>query len=228
MAVWLSNKVFCTSKFAFVAKYKKTSLMPVGIDTNVFKFGDESLELREKKDRILFLGRMSPIKRPDLLIEALDILNKRGTDFICDFYGDPLSKDQNYYNSLKAKAKELGLNEKINFYKGVANYETPKIYNEHDIFINLTPSGSFDKTILEAVACGCLLVITNRSLFGEIDERMIASSNSPDNIADSINFWLGKSDEEVKPVREKLQKYVLEKHSLNALIDKLLVCIYKT
>ena len=94
ITVWLSNRVFCTSKFAFVAKYKKTEIMPVGIDTEKFKLGAESLEFKKKKNRILFLGRMSPIKRPDLLIEALNILNKKNIDFVCDFYGDASSGDE--------------------------------------------------------------------------------------------------------------------------------------
>src|SRR3990167_7719636 len=217
ISVLLSNKVFCTSKFAFVAKYKKTILMPVGIDIDKFK----NSKVHKVKNSILFLGRMSPIKKPDLLIEALLILDKKSVSFQADFYGDPLPKDQNYYNSLKANVKELMLENKINFYNGVPNYETPKIYNEHSIFVNLTSSGSFDKTILEAAACGCLLVITNKSLSGEIDERIIIKNDTPDNVAESINFWININDEERKETLDKLQKYVLENHSLNALIEKL-------
>jgi glycosyltransferase involved in cell wall biosynthesis len=220
VAVWLSNKVFCTSKQSYTAKFKKTSLMPVGIDTSVFNAELRINNYELSKNKILFLSRMSPIKRPDLLIEALNILNKRGTNFICDFYGDPLPKDQNYYDSLKIKAKEFGLENNVNFYKGVPNYETPKIYSEHNIFVNLTPLGSFDKTILEAAACGCVLAVVNKSLIGEIDERMITNESS-DSIAESINFWLNVSDEEKKDVSEKLQKYALESHGLILLVDKL-------
>jgi len=216
IAVWFSDKVFCTSKFAFVAKYKKTSLMPVGIDTEKFKDG----KMERLKDSILFLGRMSPIKRPELLIEALGILNKKNTNFTCDFYGDALPKDEEYFTGVKNKVKDLGLGNQVKFHKAVPNYEAPKIYNEHEIFVNLTPSGSFDKTILEAAVCGCLLVVANKSLAGEIDERMIAEEN-PRDIADRINFWLAKNDEEKMRALEVLQKYVIEKHSLDALVDKL-------
>ena len=227
VAVWLSNKVFCTSKFAFVAKYKKTEIMPVGIDTSVFSTESriEDYELRKKK--ILFLSRMSSIKKPDLLIEALNILKNKEVDFICDFYGDSLPKDVNYFNSLKKRVTELKLDGQINFYKSVPNYETPKIYSEHNIFVNLTPSGSFDKTILEAAACGCLLVVTNRSLLGEIDEGMIIKDSSPDNVAERIIFWLKISEEDKIKVSEKLQKYVLENHSLSVLIGQLCIEIKK-
>jgi glycosyltransferase involved in cell wall biosynthesis len=226
ISVLLSDKVLCTSKFAFVAKYKKTILMPVGIDTNKFiKF--ESSKVHKVKNSILFLGRMNPIKKPDLLIEALLILGKKGVAFRADFYGDSLPKDQDYYNSLKNRVAEMGLNKQINFYKSVPNYETPKIYNAYEIFVNLTPSGSFDKTILEAAACGCLLVITNKSLSGDIDERMIMKSEDVKDIAEGIDFWLNVSNEEKVKISEKLQKYVLEKHRLGFLVEKLVSIMYE-
>ncbi|MFA6270461.1 MAG: glycosyltransferase family 4 protein [Candidatus Paceibacterota bacterium] len=225
IAVWFADKVFCTSKFAFVAKYKKTILMPVGIDTSVF-----NTELRIKnyelcKNKILFLGRMDKIKRLDLLVEALNILDKKRVDFVCDFYGDPTPDTGDYFESIKKEVEKSGLKSKINFYKAVPNFETPKIYNEHSIYVNLTPSGSFDKTILEAAACGCLLVVTNQSLAGEIDERMLINNKNPDNIAKTINYWLDVGIEKRKTTSDKLQKYVLENHSLSALIDKIVISL---
>lgn len=218
IAVWVSNKVFCTSPSAYVAKFKKTLVMPVGINTNLFKLRAKSLGLREKRNRILFLGRMDKIKRPDLLVEALNILDKKRVDFVCDFYGDPTPDTGDYYESLKRGVEKSVLKSKINFYKAVTNHETPKIYNEHDIYVNLTPSGSFDKTILEAAACGCLLVITNNSLSGEIDERMIARETSVD-IAERIIFWLNINYKERIKATNMLRKYVLETHSLGPLIN---------
>jgi glycosyltransferase involved in cell wall biosynthesis len=221
ISVWFSNKVFCTSTQSFTAKFKKTTLMPVGIDTSLFRPILDSQFSVSKNKKILFLGRMSPIKRPELLVEALNILKNKGIDFICNFYGDSPAEDLSYFDLVKNKVKEFGLIERVNFYKGVPNYETPKIYNGHDIFVNLTPSGSFDKTILEAAACGCLLVVTNQSLAREIDNRMIVEKETPNDIAEKISFWLKVDKKERNEVSEKLQKYVLEKHSLNALINKM-------
>ncbi len=226
ISAWLSNGLFCTSEFSYIKKYKKTKLMPVGIDMKQFSIINSQFSNNKNKE-ILFLGRIGMIKKPDLLVEAVGILNKKGVDFECNFYGDPLPKDEEFYASIKNKAKELDLENKVNFYKAVPNYETPKIYNEHGIFINLTPSGSFDKTILEAAACGCIVVVVNQSLSGKIDERMIAESDEPANVAKTIEFWLGVNDEERLEASQKLQKYVLENHSLSALIEELCIRIKK-
>jgi len=56
---------------------------------------------------------------------------------------------------------------------------------------------------------------------GEIDERMIVEKETPENIAEKIKFWLNVSDEEIKNASNKLQKYVLQKHSLNFLVQKI-------
>lgn len=228
ITVWLSDKVFCTSSRSFTAKFKKTEIMPVGIDTNVFRLEPKIQNPKSRKIRILFISRMSPIKKPDLLIEALDILNQKGINFEANFYGDPLPKDGNYYNSLKNRTKELGLDNKINFYKSVPNYKTPKIYSEHNIYVNLTAAGSFDKTILEAAVCGCLLVVVNESLAGEIDDKMITKNDKAEGVAERINHWLKANNDERKDASEKLQEYVLKNHSLNALIKKLCIEIKKS
>ena len=64
IAVFLSDRVFCTSPQSFTAQFKKTKIMPVGIDTDFFK--PDPL-IYKKKNSILFLGRIAPVKNVDIL-----------------------------------------------------------------------------------------------------------------------------------------------------------------
>jgi len=225
IAVALSYKVFCTSPYSFTAKYKKTSLLPVGIDTDKFKVTRAQVE--RKQNSILFLGRMSPIKKPEILIEALSILHKEQVDFQANFYGDPLPKDKTYYASLLEKAASLGLDSKIIFHKAVANDKTPAIYSEHEIFVNLTPTGSMDKTILEATACGCIPIVSNDAYKGIFEDGMLTNGEHTD-LAEKIDFWLKSSSEAKAATSGPIEGYVLEKHSLGALIEQLYVLISKS
>lgn len=220
IAVALSDKVFCTSNQSFTAKYQKTSLMPAGVDSERFAEPKDPGAQRVKNS-ILFLGRISPVKNPELLIEALNILKNREVDFLCDVYGDTLPKDQDYFDSLKAKVKEFGLEGKINFYGSVPNYQTPAIYGRHEIFVNLTENGSFDKTIFEAALCGCLALTTNTSLQGAIAPALLAKEGQAQSIAETISFWLRASEEEKAAARRDLKDYVLKNHSLDVLIEEL-------
>jgi len=164
------SKVFCTSKFSYTAKYKKTVLMPVGIDTDLFFL---KKEIVREPHSILFLSRIAPVKRPDLLLEALMELKRRGINFKASFFGDPLPIDQKFYQTLKDKVKDNDMNDCVQFCKGIPNEQTVEIYNQHKIFVNLSTSGMYDKTIFEAMACGCLVLASNKNLRGLVNDRFI-------------------------------------------------------
>jgi glycosyltransferase involved in cell wall biosynthesis len=214
VAVFLSDKMFCTSKFSYTARFSKTTIMPVGIDTNLFKSETRNPKF-ETKNKILSLGRISPVKNIHLIIGAAKILKERGVDFVLDIVGDSVNpEDMEYKSRLIESSKGLP----INFLHGVSNDRTPEIYSTHKIFVNLTPSGSFDKTILEAAACGALPVVTNESLRGEIDQKLITEAEAGA-VADTLEYWLRNTN--VESTQKELENYVIEKHSLHALIEKL-------
>src|SRR5271165_3873328 len=65
IAALFCTRVFCTSKFSYTAKYRKTVLMPVGVNTQLFR---RIPDVERDGRKLLFLGRMAPSKKPDLLI----------------------------------------------------------------------------------------------------------------------------------------------------------------
>ena len=168
LAALLSTRVFYTSAHSYTARFTNSSRMPVGIDTDFFS---PQAKVR-KKDSILFLSRMAPSKNPDILIEAISILKKSGSRPEAGFYGDPLPKDEGYYKKLKSIVSVRGLSENISFYRGVSNDIARDLFSSHDIFVNTSKSGMFDKTIFEAYASGALAVSSSKDLRGEVDERV--------------------------------------------------------
>lgn len=162
LAASTCTKVFCTSKHSYTAKYKKTVLMPVGVDTARFT---DAVSARVPRS-ILFLARMAPSKRPEILLDALALLAARGIDYIADLYGDPLPEDRSYYETLTRQG-----NERIRFWPGIPNQETPRVYGAHDIFVNCSKSGMFDKTLFEAAASGCLVFSTSDDFRDAAGER---------------------------------------------------------
>jgi len=219
IAALFCRKVFCTSKFSYTAKYKKTVFMPIGVDGERFKIKDLGFR---NKNSILFLGRIAPVKRPDLLIEALGDLRERNTEFTASIYGDALPKDASYLDSLKSRTKELSLENKISFHKGIPNTETPSVYAAHEIFVNLSSSGMYDKTIIEAMASGCLVLASNDNLRGEIDDMFIFKEGDSQELGVKIQNLLSLSADDKDRAKTSLRAFA-EKHSLKALCDKLSV-----
>lgn len=158
IAVAFCKKVFCTSKHSYTAKFKKVTLMPVGVDSTRF-FPD--LLVARKPHSVLFLSRMSPSKRPDMLVDALALLAREDHDFTATFVGSPLPQDEKYYESLKEQVRRLELADCVTFVPAVQNSRTPNLYRTHEVFVNASPSGMFDKTIFEAAASGCVVLASS-------------------------------------------------------------------
>ena len=220
IAMFFSDKVLYTSTFSYTAKHKhknKGIKMPAGIDTRTF-YRDKSI-VRKKKS-ILFLSRISPIKRPDILIDALSILDKSGVDFTASIYGDSLDKDVEYYKKIRGQATSLEEKGKIVFHKGVPNMQVPDIYNQHELFVNATPSGSFDKAILEAMASGCITIVFNQSFKNILSEQLLFNEGSSLSLYEKLRTALSFGDQEREKHEKDLNQYVTQ-HDISALSSKL-------
>lgn len=219
IAVMLCHNVFCTSQHSYTAQYKKTSIMPVGIDTAVFH-KDSTLE--KKQSSVLFLSRIAPIKKQDLLIRSLKILRDQGVSFKGDFFGDPLPKDQGYADKLREIVAQYGLSDNVAFKGGVPNKNTVDIYNQHEIFVNASPSGMYDKTIFEAMACETLVLVSNENLKGQIDDAFLFTENDEKDLAQKLGNLLNMNDKIAERSGKVLREYVVEQHSLVKLADALM------
>lgn len=217
VAVFLCNTVFCTSKYSYTARFKKTVLMPVGINTELFKRED----LIQKKGDILFLARIALIKKPHILIEGILLLRTKGLNFTLNIYGNYLPQDASYYAGLKKKVHENNLDQYVQFIQGIPNKETVAVYNEHKVFVNLTSSGSYDKTIFEAAACETLILVSNKNLIGQIDDIFIFEEDNIHQLAQKLEYLLGLTNQESSTKGKMLRKYVEDHHNLR-LLGKLL------
>ena len=151
LAVLLSNKVFCTSPSSYTARFKKTKLMPVGVDTEFFK---PNPNIIREKDSVLLLGRISPVKK------VLEFINwVKDKDYKATIAGPILKEDKEY-----GKLILQSLAPRIKYIGPVNQGEARRLYQTHEIYANFTPAGSMDKTIIEAAACGCRLEVRNPDL----------------------------------------------------------------
>ncbi|MBI2610943.1 glycosyltransferase family 4 protein [Candidatus Kaiserbacteria bacterium] len=217
IAAFWCRKVFCTSKYSYTAKYRKTVLMPVGIDTSVFK----PLPVLRKPRSILSLGRIAPSKHVEVLLEALGILKEKDVRVDADIYGDPLLEDAGYKKLLAKRTKELHLD--IRFHAGVPNAKTPELYSAHEIFVNCSRSGMYDKTIFEAATSGALVVASSRD-FQELAGERFGFSGEPSELAEKIGSLLSAAESERQAIRKRLAELSKE-HSLEALGRRLVEAI---
>lgn len=211
IAAIFCKKVFCTSKFSYTAKYRKTVLMPVGVDTQAFK----PLQVERAKNSILSLGRIAPSKQIDVFLRALSALKER--TYSAAIYGEPFPKDIGYRDSLKRISSELHLN--VRFHPGVPNEKTPEIYSAYDVFVNCSKSGMYDKTIFEAAACGCIVLASSRD-FGELVGKYFEFLGEEADLTKRLEKLLSLRESEKDTLRATLIS-VAQKHSLAELGHRL-------
>lgn len=188
-AVLVSKKVFCTSPESYTARFKKTILMPVGIDTDFFK---PDIAVNRRTGSILFLGRISPVKRVVEFIEWLNDLKEGGQEFFATIAGGALPMDEKYAELVRNRVNERGLSGKVKFVGPVDQLGALKLYQLNETYVNFTPAGSMDKTILEAAACEAKVVVTNPAL------KILEGKNGPE-----------------------AREFVIHNHSLKLLAEKL-------
>jgi len=212
------NNVFCTSRYSYTAKYKKTIFMPVGIDTEIFM---RDLSIPRIPNSILYIGRISPIKKVDMLLKVLNEIHDSGQEFKALICGDNIPSDNKYVDDLKKFVLENNLQNVIVFKKGVPYSETVKLYNEYGICVNMSHSGMFDKTIFESMACEGIAISSNANLKGQINDDYVYEYADPVSLKEKILKNLTKIAQEKDQFGKKMREYTIQNHSLRSLAEKL-------
>jgi glycosyltransferase involved in cell wall biosynthesis len=211
IALKLSSVVFHTSPQAFVAHSAKAVEMPIGIDTDLFSPGAGPVA-----GSILFLGRLDAVKRPELFLGAMREIAETHPDARADIYGDPTPGREAFAEELKRKFSGLS---NVSFHGAVANDLTPALYRSHAIYVNTTPSGSFDKTIGEALSSGALVIAANAAVAPVLGE-FFSDTEDPERLASVMSRALDMGLSERISFAGKAREYVVMHHSLRLLADR--------
>jgi len=223
IAILWADTVFYTSPFSFSAKFKKSKIMPAGIDTDIFQ---RDAQIQKIPRSILYAGRFSPVKNVDVLIKAADLLDKRGLDFVLNIVGQPGDDEQDNFQKIKTSARDLEVRGKIKFLGKAQNSRLPEIYGQNDVVINLTQAGSFDKTILEAMACQNIVLVSNpafENIFPEEYRRfLIFKERDAQDLAKKIVYLMNLPENEKIVLGQKLRAIAVRDHNLDNLIAKII------
>lgn len=213
ISMLLSHIVFHTSPYAFTARTSKSSRMPAGIDTDTFtkRTGGEKIP-----HSVLYLGRLSPIKGAHTLLEAMRLAHDSGKAFTLNIYGD--AKDKRYKDALLRAAVGLG----TVFHGSVPHHAAPEIYNRHDVFVNLTPRGNYDKTILEAMACESLVLTSSAAFHEVLPKELCFKEGDPKDLFHKLDFLLQLHPAAKEKLGRKLRAYVVQNHNLELLARTLI------
>ncbi|TAK59248.1 glycosyltransferase [Patescibacteria group bacterium] len=142
--------IFTASKESFRLPSKKLQVMGHGIDTEFFA-PDEKVS---RGNHLLSVGRLMPTKRHDLAIRVA-----KDAGVALRIAGEGVERER-----LTALARELGV--QVTFLGGLTQLGLRDEYRIATKLIHRSETGSLDKVVLEAAACGCLVDSTDPAING--------------------------------------------------------------
>lgn len=208
-------------------KFKSNKIVEVGHGINLDKFIKNRQWAKKENEpwRILSVGRISPIKNYETLIDAGKLLRGRGVSFVIKIIGRPVMPgDSEYMKQLKLRVKDAGLEKLVNFSGFVPYSEIQNYYFESDIVVNLTPTGGIDKTILEAMAAGSITLASNAVFnadFGTYAQSLLFYYGNPKDLADKIEKIISLPSQEKEKISLFLRENVSRQHKLSKAIGSI-------
>ena len=174
--------------------------------------------------RVMSLGRYSPPKRLDEMVEGVRIARERGLDVRIDLYG---TASPGLEASYKAQLEELVAREGYREFATVGGprprTELPPVYAEADVVASdfISP----DKIVFEACS-SCRPVIASHeafdALFAGIEPPLAFERGRPATFADRIEALAALSDEARHAIGETLRELVRTGHSVETWADAIL------
>ena len=224
-AVDLVEKVFSASSDSMRIETQKKVVTGHGIDLDHFRPPDQEPAGRP---RILSVGRLTPAKDPLTILAALGILVARGHDVTLDLVGAGLAAaDESYRRSVEEAIEVGGLQERVHLRGNVPYKSVPTEFQGAAVVINASFTGSVDKVVLEAMACGRPVVTCNESFdavfesLGDDAQRLCFEKREAGSLADRIEAFLLAAPNERRTLGGRLRALVERDHEVDRLMQRL-------
>ncbi|MBP9869585.1 glycosyltransferase [Patescibacteria group bacterium] len=210
IALFFVRRVFSASPESFRLKTKKVRFLGHAIDTEFFTF-DSSVT--PEKGLVISVGRIAPVKRLEIIIDAVKALRKDGLNVRLQLIGSAvLPVDVEYEKTLRRNSGDF-----VSFTGGKTASEVRDVYHRASVCVNASKTGSLDKVMLEAMASGCPVVTSNEAFSSLVPKESFVASGSVHDFAKAIRSMI-----EHTPSREALREVVTQKHELRTTLAALM------
>jgi glycosyltransferase involved in cell wall biosynthesis len=220
----LSDRIVASVSTAYPYKHDKFIAIGQGIDTELFSINGRVLA--EDPPMILCAGRLSPVKNHPILLKAVWLLQQNyGQSFRVVIVGGPAtSRDKSYVRSLHEQVIQLGLEEIVYFEPAVPIESLPSWYHRCTVTVNMTATGSGDKVVWEAMACGKPCLVANegfKETLGRYADHCLYAYGDSEQLAGRLKWLLSLSHTEQTAIGIYFRQQVESMHGLSRLASTL-------
>lgn len=213
--------IFTASKESFRLDSGKLLVTGHGIDVNSFSNKKMDRVVRARPISLLSVGRITTVKNGDVLIETAHVLKKKwDKKFEIVFAGSPMTvSDIRYKKKLTSLISKYGLEDEVRFVGDVLPIRIPEYYANSDATINLAPTGGLDKVVLESMAAGVPVFVTNetfRGYLGAYADILMFKEGDANDLAIKIMRLFMRND--VVQIGKNLQEVIRGRADLQMLV----------
>ena len=208
----------------------KSCVIPNGLDLNFWKYNEnkgklwrDSLHINEEEFVFLNVGRLHHKKGLEILPKCFNKLEGKPWKMI--FIGN---EDDNTKSNLIKKFKSFNILKNIKFLPSSSPSDLIGAYSGANLFLLPSLHENFGNVVVEAMACGCPVVISNKvGLHKEIEQIKFSWV-----IKRNPHLWTNKLNQFISNqfsnelIRKSLTKFISENYSIKSTSSKM-ETIYK-
>jgi glycosyltransferase involved in cell wall biosynthesis len=156
-------------------------IIPNGIDLD--KFHPAANRELSGELKLLTVGRLSVTKRFEMLVEAVEVLNKQGKNVRLTISGGG-----GLFDELKNLIEQKKLTGIINMTGRIETEQMPDVYQKHDMFVSASMQEGMSNAMLEAMASGLPIITTKCEGVEELisDNGIVVEKDLAESLAETI------------------------------------------
>lgn len=168
---------------------------------------------------LLTVGRISPVKRIEFLIEVLGALQRRGIEADLRIAGHG---DAAYIAQLERYAEKEGVSDHVHLLGPIAHEMVSALYDSTHIFVHASATGSIDKAPLEALSCGVPVVTMNAEYPASECDSLIVAPSQVEAYAEAVHSLFESGLWKDTDARMRASAWVREQYGVEQLISRLM------
>jgi glycosyltransferase involved in cell wall biosynthesis len=191
------------------------AVIPNTVNTHIFP-NDSQRDKNCGIKKLLFVGRLTPTKGLPYLIDAINRLGKKRSDFILDIVGDG-----EYRVDYERMVKEMDLERLIRFHRFMPHEKVISFMQRCDIYIQPSLYETFGVTFIEAMACGKPIIATETGGIPEIVNELTGILIPPGDITAIENAIEYMLDNYRNFSSKEISEYARDRFGYEAFSEKL-------
>ncbi len=210
LALCVVRKVFSASAHGMPIRTQKSVIVGHGIDTDRFVPGNAPRDAT----LLVTVGRITAAKRIPIILHALAALP---VSYHLVIAGAPVTgEDQVTHAELLVLIRRLRLQDRVAV-RTLSHAAIPPLLQRAAFFLHASAT-ALDKAVLEAMACGCVVISCADAMGAILPETLRAS---PEEMAGVAQWFCSLPQAEQDDLRQGLRRTVVERHGLVRLIERI-------